>query len=100
VIRPSTLYWFVREELFRHEVYRVKIRPGDRVIDGGAEIGLFSRYCHEKGAEGVAVEFHKHRWGKGASRHPPTLKHVGFRVNYVKEYQLSGYLHVYRGRAF
>ncbi len=50
MIRPFTLDWFVREEIFRHEVRGMSVRMGDMVLDGLVEIGLFLLQCQAMGA--------------------------------------------------
>lgn len=56
-IRPLSLDWFIETEIFKLNTYRMKpIMPGDRILDVGAHIGLFSVYCGMLGASVDAFE--------------------------------------------
>lgn len=53
-------YWAGAREMFGRAVYfpseAFRIRPGERVVDLGANVGLFSLFAAKKGAEVLAVE--------------------------------------------
>lgn len=93
--------------LYNYGVYRKIIEVPSVDVNGylpcdilkldveGSEYEILEHAELSKVRRGVAVEFHKHRPGPGMGLHDVLhpLRNAGFRVDYVKEYQLSGYLH-------
>ena|SRR2546426_4827648 len=55
-IRPFTIDWFISNEIFKQNIYKVHPIKGDKVLDVGAEIGLFSLLCASKESTVYAFE--------------------------------------------